>query len=65
MEQRLKNNSWLVLEHPSIADIACYPYISLAGEGNFSLQPYPAVQNWLKSVEEIDGWIPMGVKHVG
>lgn len=59
MEQRLASHAWLAAEHPSIADIACYPYVSLAGEGDFSLTPYPAVQAWLKRVEGLAGWVPM------
>jgi glutathione S-transferase len=59
MEARLADHPWLAADHHSIADIACYPYVSLAGEGNFSLQPYPAVMTWLQRVEEIDGWVPM------
>jgi glutathione S-transferase len=59
MEQRLVQHSWLATEYPSIADIACYPYVSLANEGRFSLEPYTAVRAWLKRVEGLPGWIPM------
>jgi glutathione S-transferase len=59
MEQRLEAAPWLASEHPSIADIACYPYVSIASEGDFSLEPYPSVRAWLKRVEGIDGWMPM------
>ena len=59
MENRLGGHTWLAAERPTIADIACYPYVALAGEGRFSLEPYPAVRSWLKRVEGIPGWIPM------
>jgi glutathione S-transferase len=59
MERRLEAAPWLASEHPTISDIACYPYVSLAAEGDFSLEPYPAVRVWLKRVEGIDGWMPM------
>ncbi len=62
MEERLGNHPWLATDHLTIADIACYPYVSLAGEGDFSLQPYPSIRAWLKRVEEIDGWVPMVAK---
>jgi glutathione S-transferase len=62
MQHRLESFHWLASEQPTIADIACYPYVSLASEGDFSLEPYPAVQAWLKRVEEIDGWLPMREK---
>lgn len=59
MEQRLGGHPWLAADHPTIADIACYPYVSLADEGRFSLEPYPAVQAWLKRVEALPGWVSM------
>lgn len=59
MEHRLRDRLWLAGEQPTIADIACYPYVSLAEEGRFSLQPYPAVRAWLQRVEGLDGWVPM------
>lgn len=59
MEQRLTEHAWLAAEHASIADLACYPYVSLAGDGQFSLEPYPAVQAWLGRVEGLAGWVPM------
>jgi len=59
MEQRLEAHPWLAADHLTIADIACYPYVSLADEGHFSLAPYPAVQAWLKRLEAQAGWVPM------
>lgn len=59
MEQQLGNQKWLAIAHPTIADIACYPYVALAQEGDVSLEPYPAVRTWLKRVETLPGWVPM------
>jgi glutathione S-transferase len=59
MEQRVNGHPWLAAEHPTIADLACYPYVALAHEGQFSLQPYPQVRAWLKRVEGLTGWISM------
>ena len=59
MEWRLEQAPWLASGRPTIADIACYPYVALAGEGNFSLEPYPAVKAWLERVEGLSGWVPM------
>jgi len=60
MEERLAGHQWLAAEHATIAELACYPYVSLAEEGRFSLQPYPAVRAWLQRVEGLPGWLPMG-----
>jgi glutathione S-transferase len=59
MEQRLTEESWLAAEHPTIADVACYPYVALAEVGRFSLEPYPAVRAWLQRFEGLQGWLAM------
>ena len=57
LEARLKSNEWLALGRPTIADLACYPYVSVSPEGGFKLESYPAVQAWLKRVEALPGWV--------
>lgn len=57
LEGRLKNNQWLALGRPTIADIACYPYVSVAHEGGIRLEDYPAVQAWTKRIEALPGWV--------
>jgi glutathione S-transferase len=37
VNQHLKTRHWLVGESATIADIACYPYIALAHQGNIEL----------------------------
>lgn len=60
IEQSLKESKWLASEdHPTIADIVCYPYIELCHEGKISLQDYPQIQNWLNRIEQLDGYIFM------
>lgn len=59
MESRLSEGEWLAGEHATIADIACYPYVALAHEGEISLEPYPAVQEWLGRVQGLPGWVTM------
>lgn len=59
MEEHLTNHSWLAAEHANIGELACYPYVALAHEGRFSLDPYPAVRAWLERVEALPGWVPM------
>lgn len=57
MEQHLAGNEWLAVGKPSIADIACYPYVMLAPVGEVSLADYPKVQQWQARVEAIPGWV--------
>ena len=57
LEGHLKKNQWLALGRPTIADVACYPYVAVAPEGGFKLEDYPAVQAWAKRFEALPGWI--------
>jgi glutathione S-transferase len=51
---------WIVPgEHPTIADIACFPYIMLSEEGGISRQDYPAIRRWCDNVKRIPGFIVM------
>jgi glutathione S-transferase len=59
LEGRLTDHDWLVRNHLTIADIACYPYVALAHEGDISLEPYPAVRHWLQRIEALDGYMGM------
>ncbi|MBM3357375.1 MAG: glutathione S-transferase family protein [Betaproteobacteria bacterium] len=57
LEGRLAKNEWLALGRPTIADVACYPYVSVAPEGNFRLEDYPAVMAWVKRFGALPGWV--------
>lgn len=59
LERRLDTVDWLADGAPTLADIACYPYVALAHEGEISLKPYPAVTAWLERFERLPGWRPM------
>ena len=57
LEGRLKNNQWLALGRPTIADIACYPYVAVSHEGGQPLDSYPSVAAWVKRIEALPGWV--------
>ncbi len=46
-------------EHPTVADVACFPYVALSEEGGISRMPYPAIRRWLDRVRRIPGFAPM------
>ena len=51
---------WLCgLAHPTIADIACFPYVMLSEEGGVSRLPYPAIRRWTDRVKRIEGFTTM------
>jgi glutathione S-transferase len=59
MNAHLEQRSFLALEHPTIADLACYAYAAHAPEGGLSLSPYPAVQAWLRRIEQLPKFTAM------
>ncbi|MFZ5594869.1 MAG: glutathione S-transferase family protein [Pseudomonadota bacterium] len=59
MEQHLQHRHWLALDRPTIADIACYPYVALTPEGGITLDDYPAILAWIKNIEHLPGYIAM------
>lgn len=50
---------WLVSDHVTIADIACFPYAALAPEGGITLDEYPALCQWLWAFRNQPGFIGM------
>lgn len=59
MEAHLAKRDWLALDRPTIADIACMPYVALSHEGGVSLQPYPRVRAWIGRIKALPGFIGM------
>jgi glutathione S-transferase len=56
MESRLKDHEWLALDRPTIADVACFPYVETAPEGDVPLAPYPGVAAWIARCKALPGW---------
>ncbi len=59
MEAHLAKHDFLALNRPTIADIACMPYVALSHEGGLSLQPYPAIRTWIGRIKALPGFIAM------
>ena len=58
-EQGLRGKRFLASDRPSIADIACFPYVALAPDGGVSLDPYPTIRLWSRALRALDGFIEM------
>jgi glutathione S-transferase len=56
LEARLKDNEWLAMGRPTIADVACFPYVETAPESRVALDPYPGVVAWLARCKALPGW---------
>ena len=50
---------WLAGPRATVADLACFPYVSLAGEGGISLDEYPALRRWVWDFRHLPGFIGM------
>jgi len=59
MDDHLAGKEFLELGHPTVADIACFPYTAMAGEGGIDLSPYPNVLAWTERMKRMPGFIPM------
>jgi len=59
LETQLDKQDWIVAGRPSIADVALYPYIALAHEGQVSLEPYPSILDWLRRMQMLPGYVGM------
>lgn len=59
LEARLAEHDWLVGEHATIADLACYTYVALAHEAEVALEDYPAVRAWCARIAALPGYRAM------
>lgn len=59
MDAHLADTPFLAAAHPTLADLACYSYTAHAPEGGLSLQPYPAIREWLSRIEALPRFEPM------
>ena len=59
LESRLEQNAWLALDRPTIADIACMPYVALGHEGGVTLDAYPAIRAWIGRIKALPSFVAM------
>lgn len=64
IEARLHGREWLEGDRLTIADLACAPYLALAGQGGVDLGAYPSIRSWCSRIAGMprfpvmDGWQP-------
>ncbi len=59
LDAHLKQSLWLAADHPTLADIACYPYVAMAKEAGLALEDYAAVVSWIRRVQAWPGYVGM------
>lgn len=57
LDAHLLTHDWLVGDNPSMADIAVYPYVRLAEDGEVSLAGYPSILKWFERFEALPGYV--------
>lgn len=56
LENRVQDHEWLALDHPTIAEPACFPYVETASEAQLPLDDYPGVAAWIARCKALPGW---------
>jgi glutathione S-transferase len=65
-DAHLEERQWLAAGQTTIADVACYPYVALAPEGEITLVERPNVLRWVLSVQSLPGYVGMeGIANSG
>src|SRR5260370_27945573 len=59
MNDHLATRKWLELGHPTIADIACFLYTALAGEGGIDLAQYTNLQQRIARMYALPAFHPI------
>lgn len=59
LDKHLQERDWLECDRPTIADVACFPYVGLAPDGKISLDAYPHVVHWIDRIKKLPGYISM------
>jgi glutathione S-transferase len=55
----MEGQNWLAGNAPTIADIACFPYVALSSEGGVLLDKYPALRRWIRGVKALPNFVGM------
>ncbi len=62
-EQSFEKKQFLVGFLPTIADIACFPYVALSHDVGANLgldhDSFPEIRNWIYEIKSLGGFIPM------
>lgn len=57
LDRWLARNDWLVGDEYTVADLAVFPYVSLAHEGKFDMRDFPHIRLWLDHVRSQPGFL--------
>jgi glutathione S-transferase len=58
-KQAFRDSPWLVGRGPTIADIACFPYVALSPDAGLEHDAFPAIRGWTYAVRSLPGFVTM------
>ncbi len=58
-DRHLAGAEWLACGRPTIADLACFPYVGLCREGRLPLDDFSHVLDWIGRITALPGYVPM------
>jgi glutathione S-transferase len=58
-DKHLAHRQWLELDRPTIADLACFPYIAMAADCKISLAEYGQVLAWIDRIQQLPSYIAL------
>ena len=56
-ERRFEGGIFLASGHPTIADIACFPYVALSPDGGIEHDDFPAIRAWLYAIRSLERFV--------
>jgi glutathione S-transferase len=59
LDAHLAKHTWLAADRPTIADLACMPYVGLSREGRLPLDSYANVMAWIERITALPGYVAM------
>lgn len=57
MEKQLSSTPFLVGDSMTTADVSLYGYTHVADEGGFDLSQYPAIEAWIKRIQQLPDYV--------
>jgi glutathione S-transferase len=57
MDLHLRDRAWLELGCATLADVACYPLVSVVTQAGLDLSAFPNVAAWLRRVRALPGFV--------
>lgn len=59
MDAHLRKEKWLAAGRPTVADIACFPYVAISWQAGVDIIAYPSITRWLEQIKSLPGFVAM------